>query len=187
MTMAGDHPLRQYFARMVEFFGFPKTHVVHKLGTRAQHCFNTDGNQFSLCTAETYADLITHYHIDQMEGFMSYEECRKIDQEFKAGYCDAPVVFNLPEHSNSLSNVLEFRKDKNTFHPTQKPVALLRRLVHTYTNEGDLVLDTCMGSGTTAVACIKEKRHFIGFEADAEFHRKAMERINNERKQLTLF
>ena len=86
-----------------------------------------------------------------------------------------------------MSNVLEFSKDTDGFHPTQKPVALIRRLVLTYTNEGDTVLDNCMGSGTTAIACIKERRHFIGFELSKEYFDKAVRRIKAEQAQLTLF
>ena len=73
------------------------------------------------------------------------------------------------------------------FHPTQKPVNLLRYLIATYSNEGDTILDNCMGSGTTAIAAIREKRHFIGFELNAEYYEKAMKRIKLERQQLTLF
>ena len=73
------------------------------------------------------------------------------------------------------------------FHTTQKPVDLLRYLVLTYTNEGDTVLDNCMGSGTTAIACIKERRHFIGFELSKEYFDKAVRRIKAEQAQLTLF
>ena len=72
-------------------------------------------------------------------------------------------------------------------HPTQKPVDLLRYLVRTYSNEGDTILDNCMGSGTTAVACIKEKRHFIGFELNKDYYDKACKRIDAEQRQLTLF
>ena len=72
-------------------------------------------------------------------------------------------------------------------HPTQNPVALLRYLVLTYTNEGATVLDNCMGSGTTAIACIKERRHFIGFELSKEYFDKAVRRIKAEQAQLTLF
>ena len=188
VTLVGNHPLRQYFAKMIPFLGVPKTAVVKKLGTRAQHCFNVEGNQFSLCTAETYADLIEHYHIDKMEGFQPFDELKRIDREFKDGYTDPdPVVFNLPDGETYLSNVLEFSKDTDGFHPTQKPVALIRRIVLTYTNEGDTVLDNCMSSGTTAIACIKEKRHFIGFELSKEYFDKAQRRINNERSQLTLW
>ena len=78
-------------------------------------------------------------------------------------------------------------RSEKGFHPTQKPVELIRWLVRTYTNEGDLVLDNCMGSGTTAVACIKEKRHFIGYEITKEYFDIAQERIKQEQSQLTLF
>ena len=77
--------------------------------------------------------------------------------------------------------------ERDTLHPTQKPVDLLRYLVLTYTNEGDTVLDNCMGSGTTAIACIKERRHFIGFELSKEYFDKAVKRIDTEQRQLTLF
>ena len=77
--------------------------------------------------------------------------------------------------------------DGNYHHPTQKPVNLIRWLVRTYTNEGDLVLDNCMGSGTTAVACLKEKRHFIGYEITKEYFDIAQQRIKQEQSQLNLF
>lgn len=85
------------------------------------------------------------------------------------------------------TDILQFKRDANKMHPTQKPVDLIRYLVRTYTNEGDIVLDNCMGSGTTAIACIKEKRHFIGFEINKEYFDRAQRRINAERQQLTLF
>ena len=86
-------------------------------------------------------------------------------------------------------SIIKIAKEHNDeqWHPTQKPVDLLRYLVLTYTNEGDTVLDNCMGSGTTAIACIKEKRHFIGFELSKEYFDKAVRRIKAEQAQLTLF
>ena len=62
-------------------------------------------------------------------------------------------------------------------HPTQKPVALMEYLVKTYTNEGDVVLDNCMGSGTTGVACVNTGRKFIGIERDADYFKIAEQRI----------
>ena len=72
-------------------------------------------------------------------------------------------------------------------HPTQKPVALIQYLIRTYSNEGDIILDNCMGSGTTAIAAIREKRNFIGFELNKEYYDKACKRIKFEQAQLTLF
>ena len=85
------------------------------------------------------------------------------------------------------TSIIYFDRDADSFHPTQKPVDLLRYLVRTYSNEGDTILDNCMGSGTTAVACIKEKRHFIGFELNKDYYDKACQRIDAEQRQLTLF
>ena len=73
------------------------------------------------------------------------------------------------------------------FHPTQKPVALIQYLIRTYSNEGDTILDNCMGSGTTAIACIREKRNFIGFELNKEYYDKACKRIQLEMMQPSLF
>ena len=72
-------------------------------------------------------------------------------------------------------------------HPTQKPIALIRELLLLNTDEGDSVLDPFIGSGTTAIACIKEKRHFIGFELNKEYYDKANKRIQAEMAQQTLF
>ena len=80
-----------------------------------------------------------------------------------------------------------FGKPGKHFHPTQKPVNLIRWLVRSYSNEGDIILDNCIGGGTTAVACIQEKRHFIGFELNKEYFDKACERIKTEYNNLRLF
>ena len=68
-------------------------------------------------------------------------------------------------------------KGKDKKHPTQKPVDLLEYLVNTYTNDGDLILDNCMGSGTTGVACKNLNRRFIGIEKDIDYYNIAKERI----------
>lgn len=70
--------------------------------------------------------------------------------------------------------------DNMQFHPTQKPVELLEYLIKTYTNRDDVVLDNCMGSGTTAIACLHTHRHFIGFETNKEYFDLSQERIRQE-------
>lgn len=69
------------------------------------------------------------------------------------------------------------------YHPTQKPVALLEYLIKTYSNEGDIILDNTMGSGSTGVACVNLNRHFIGIELDKKYFNIAKERICQVRKQ----
>jgi len=71
---------------------------------------------------------------------------------------------------------------RNRLHPTQKPVALMEYLIKTYTNEGDLVLDNCMGSGTTGVACKNLNRDFIGIELDKKYFEIAKQRIEDSPK-----
>ena len=77
--------------------------------------------------------------------------------------------------------------ERDTKHPTQKPVDLLRYLILTYTNVGGVVLDATIGSGTTAVAALMEKRHFIGFETNKEYFDIAQQRIDDVRRNPTLF
>ena len=79
--------------------------------------------------------------------------------------------------SNLPTNILEFPRDKKTIHNTQKPVPLLEYLIKTYTNENETVLDNCMGSGSTGVACINTNRNFIGIELDDTYFEIAKKRI----------
>ena len=72
-------------------------------------------------------------------------------------------------------------------HPTQKPAALYEYLIKTYTNEGDTVLDFCMGSGTTGVACVRTNRNFIGIEKEPEYFAIAERRIAEAQQQMVMF
>ena len=83
-------------------------------------------------------------------------------------------------------NRVELLKD-GTIHPTQKPLALIEKLINEFTKYGDLILDPFMGSGTTAVACHKLKRHYIGFELDKEYFDLANERLDKVKSQLNIF
>lgn len=79
------------------------------------------------------------------------------------------------------------RAGNGTGHPAIFPESLAADHIRSWSNEGDIVLDPFMGSATTAIACIKEKRHFIGFELNKEYFDKACKRIKNEQAQLTIF
>ena len=79
-------------------------------------------------------------------------------------------------------SILKFSRDnKNRMHPTQKPVALLEYLIKTYTSDGETVLDNCMGSGSTGVACVNTDRNFIGMELDDKYFEIAKRRISEAR------
>lgn len=91
------------------------------------------------------------------------------------------------EYTGYPNNILKFSRDVKGFHPTQKPVALLEYLIKTYSKKGELVLDNCMGSGTTAVAAINTDRDFIGFELNQSYFKQAQLRIEENTTQLNLF
>ena len=86
---------------------------------------------------------------------------------------------SVQKYTGYPHHLLEFSKDKMQVHPTQKPVALLEYLIKTYTNPGETVLDNCMGSGSTGVACANTQRKFIGIEKDEKYFAVATQRIMN--------
>ena len=115
----------------------------------------------------------------QMEG----DEIRKVRRNGKKSTTSNYGKFiNIKESiykGRYPKTVLKFNKDKTHLHPTQKPVDLLEYLIKTYTNEGDLVLDFTMGSGSTGVACLNTGRKFIGIELDEKYFNIAKDRLEN--------
>lgn len=100
------------------------------------------------------------------------------------------VVYNTYDSTERFpTSVLTFATDKQQangkIHPTQKPVALLEYLIKTYSNPGDTVLDNCMGSGSTGVACVNTSRSFIGIEKDPDYYEAAKLRIENHLTAVT--
>ena len=96
------------------------------------------------------------------------------DMEMSAKYSDEYYPISIIEFSNAKRGV----------HPTQKPVALFEYLIKTYTNEGETVLDNCMGSGTTAIAAINTNRNYIGFELDEGYYKASLDRIEKHKKSI---
>jgi site-specific DNA-methyltransferase (adenine-specific) len=90
---------------------------------------------------------------------------------------------SVQTHTGYPKHLLEFDNEainhKQRFHPTQKPVKLLEYLIKTYTNEGDIILDNCMGSGSTGVAAVNTNRRFYGIEKDDKYFEIAKQRIND--------
>lgn len=91
---------------------------------------------------------------------------------------------HVQEYTNYPRSVLRFPFKGRRIHPTQKPVELMEYLVRTYSNPGDLVLDNCMGSGTTAIACMNSGRRFVGFEQDEKYFAAARKRIDARAAEL---
>lgn len=97
------------------------------------------------------------------------------------------VVITENKGERYPTTILRFARDREKLHPTQKPVDLLRYLILTYANSGEVILDNTIGSGSTAIACLREGRKFIGFEKDEKYFQTAQERIKKELSQPRLF
>ena len=171
------NPLRTYFQELMNWLNFSSCKDVNRvLGhRRAEHAFYIDSTQFKLCTEKTYDEMIEKLKINEWNGFKSFDQLYDINQKYSK-------TFNIPVGEKFIGNVLEFKKDYGGLHPTQKPVKLLQYLINVYSNEGDTVLDNCIGSGTTAVAAINTKRNYIGFEMDATYCEIANKRIQDTYK-----
>lgn len=171
-----DHPLRALFLQELQKSGATRKDAIALVGSSAAHYF-TEGLQFRLPTPEKFKILRDAGIIS-----LDYQECQKTNEYYLSErYAriaeSTPAVFNLWQGGKSKSNVLEYPKDKSGLHPTQKPLALIEDLVQTFSNSRDKILDPFMGSGTTAVACIRTGRNFIGFELDEKYHAIATQRV----------
>lgn len=110
---------------------------------------------------------------DEFSRNTNYGELNAVETKGNLKYPKSILTFQKPHPSKSV-------------HPTQKPVELLEWLIKTYTNENEVVLDNCMGSGSTAIACLNTERKYIGFELENEYYNKAIWRIDVHKKKLGL-
>jgi len=124
----------------------------------------------------TYNPQKTTGHERKVSSASSKRNCKKSTNYGEAGLVSYDSTERYPR------SVLKFPKDiqHSALHPTQKPVALLEWLIKSYTQEGETVLDNCMGSGSTGVACLNTCRNFIGIESDKEYFDAAARRIRQE-------
>lgn len=127
-----------------------------------------------------------------------WDKCSKICGKYYMGQVEHIFLLrkggDKPISDCGTSDILSFpnKKDKKilgggNIHDSQKPIGLFRTMIGNSSQEGEIVLDPFMGSGTCAIACIKEKRHFIGYEITKEYYDIACERIKQEKANLTLF
>ena len=168
---------RKYADMILEFIGKKPGEINKDLGHRkTEHFFRTKTLQFSNISESAYNDLIEKYGIHKADFFLEYAEWVEMYEKERNG-TKAKVCFNIPEGRGHVSNIFEIPKESERFHPTQKPVRLLSELLEIYTEPQAVVMDSFMGSGTTAIACLNTNRNFIGFELDANYHAIALERI----------
>ena len=143
------------------------------------------GANFMLCKYQPYKVHETisvfskkrHTYIPQMTKGKPYISGKGTSGEISKNVIKKQTKNNGTRYPRSIQ---KFNTDKSkcALHPTQKPVALLEYLIKTYTNENETVLDNCMGSGSTGVACLKTNRNFIGIEQDDKYFDIAYNRIN---------
>lgn len=123
------------------------------------------------------------YNPQKTGDILKHPKINKIKQHtpgaFYSGRGAKGNILSVDDGSRYPLDVFHIESMWNTEHPTQKPVALFEYLIKTYTNENELVLDNCSGSGTTAIACMNTNRRFICIERDETYHRKSIERMNN--------
>lgn len=124
-----------------------------------------------------------HKNTNQCYGNYSKEYYGRTYERVPRVTSTVPVGKKLPR------SIVRIKKEHEStvLHPTQKPVDLIRYLIRTYTNPGAVILDNCMGSGTTATAAMREDRRFVGFELNKEYYAGAVARIAKERSILRLF
>lgn len=166
----GIHPLRPYFSEILKYTGLKKSEIVKKIGQKADHCFRVDSSQFIPPTEIVYEQLCKEYSLEKMNGFKSFEEIKTMRDPFDS-------TFNLWEGNKYKSNILEYKKDYEGLHPTQKPVLLLEDIIKTFSNENDYIVDLTMGSGSTLVASKNTNRNCLGIEKNQEYFNIAVERL----------
>ena len=168
------HPLRHYAKRVFEFCNVSKKELINSFNMVKVNFLRFEDTQFAFCPLNTYEKFISIYGINKMQGFKEFAELKEIDEQFKKKFAS---TFNLWEGKKYKSNILKYKKDYDGHHPTQKPVLLLEDLIKTFSNEGDLVVDLTMGSGSTMVACKNTNRNGIGIEMNDEYFSIAEKRL----------
>jgi len=175
-----NNPMFEYFKECKEKSGLTTKQYNHLYCDYVGKTKNRDRGQVARCWETSqfwFPSKDIYENVLQPTGYFpnKWEELKQINDEFLNKY---PVVFNLWEGKKYKSNILKYKKDYNGYHPTQKPILLLEDLIKTFSNEGNLVCDLTMGSGSTGVACKNTNRNFIGIEKDEKYFEIAEKRIN---------
>ena len=135
----------------------------------------------------SHEDIVVFYkkqptYNPQMTVGKPYDKGKAVRDAIQYGKQTKSVHVKNTEGTRYPRSVLYFKtaEDEGKLHPTQKPIALYEYLVKTYSNEGDTILDPCMGSGTTGIACLNTDREFIGIERDENYYTIAEERLKTD-------
>lgn len=190
-------PLREYFQSEREKTGISSKQMRDLLGNHMAGHYFTNGVQFCIPSEENYLKLqstgafMRPYHDIKSEyeelgasiRSVTYNPQMTTGKPYISGRGDSGAVtgnvtkVQTVNEGTRYPRSIQFFKRETGLHPTQKPVPLMEYLIRTYTNEGDTVMDNCMGSGTTGVACMNTGRRFIGIEMDSGYFQTAQDRI----------
>ena len=157
--------LRIYFTEQLKKSGYSVKEIENLIPNKSAHHWFRFSSDFRIPTEKNYKRL------QEITGLFQ-RDYNEIRQEFLKEKNNECTYNGINE-----SDVLNYALKEDRIHPTQKPVALLEYLIKTYSNEGDIILDNCMGSGSTGVACINTGRKFIGIELDENYFNIAKNRI----------
>jgi len=201
--------LRDYFLDEKQRSGMTTKDITKVLGNAMGSHYFTKGVQWTLPTKANYEKLQSTGHFN--EPYEKLQESYRMISERVGGIRYNPQMVWGKTYTSKYSSknlgsenygdselegevvktyghrfptsILKINRDRDKLHPTQKPVVLFEYLIKTYTNEGETVLDNCMGSGTTAIAAINTNRNYIGFELDETYYNMAIERIEKHTKE----
>ncbi len=172
------HFNRWYSQQLFFFIGKTRRQIHEILGHRKlEFYFMYNGKHFGLLSQQLYEELISKFKINEFKYFLPYEEIKKIWEKEKNH--SKGISLDSTKYVGTFSNILSFSKDyKPYFHPTQKPIDLIKKLIQIYSNEGDVIMDCFAGSGTTLVAAKELNRFYVGSEISKKYFDIAIERLN---------
>ena len=162
--------MRKYFKDVMEYIGQSKTIIINVIGQQVDHCFRWKSSQWDMPTEETYNKLIELFGVNKWLGFQQYESLRQQYESLR-------YTFNNQKTHHSVWN---YEIAPKIGHCTPKPLPLIENIINHSSNEGDMVFDPFIGSGTTAVACKRLKRKCIGIEKESKYIEIAKRRLRDE-------
>lgn len=183
-----NYPLcRAYSKSILDYIGLNKKTIIDTVGQKVDHFLRYNSSQWGLPTEDTYNELINKFHINKMDNYINYFELTNLFNNERYTFNKPNIQIKgtkLEQLKNNLRNITtiwDFDRPKNNYklgHITPKPVEMIKHIISVSSNEGDIVLDCFMGSGSTAIACLNTNRNYIGFELNKEYYEIAKNRIN---------
>ncbi len=155
--------VKQYLKKRQKELGLTAKQINEALGVKAN-----GGGMWSIYTGKNVCEQLPTKEL--------WQKLEKI-LDFNIPYEEVAQTYHAQLGITDVWDDINFYGEKDRIHPTQKPLKLIERLIYASSNEGNIVLDPFMGSGTTAEACREQGRNYIGFEIDTDYYNKSLERL----------